>query len=144
MMPRLASGVRSVKLQMAYRTKALAEAPVYFTNTHLQLLNKQVERYGVGRNPTSSIGFLDSHGEFISEPAESCEAASNFDEICKSWSLMVEIWEEPAFDTSQQCERDEWSSILRNSYERFKALHLEQSRLIEDGIFAQKFASAIK
>ncbi|VBB81695.1 Putative protein of unknown function [Podospora comata] len=143
-MPRLASGVRSIKLQMAYRTKALAEAPVYFTNTRLQLLNKQVERYGVGRNPTPNIGFLDSHGEFISEPAESCEAASNFDEICKSWSLMMEIWEEPAFDTSQQCERDEWSSILRNSYERFKALHLEQSRLVEDGIFTQKVASAIK
>lgn len=45
-----------------------------------------------------SIGFLDLYGEFILEFVELCEVVSNFDEICKSWSLMMEIWEEFVFD----------------------------------------------
>ncbi|KAK4664783.1 LOW QUALITY PROTEIN: uncharacterized protein QC763_0074300 [Podospora pseudopauciseta] len=112
--------------------------PVYFTNTRLQLLNKQVERYGVGRNPTPSIGFLDSHGEFISEPAESCEAASTFDEICKSWSLMMEIWS--LRSTRLNNAKEMSGAPFSNSYERFKALHLEQSRLYHPNILLDKAA----
>ncbi|KAK0736761.1 hypothetical protein B0T21DRAFT_393365 [Apiosordaria backusii] len=135
--PRVAAGVRSIKLRMDYRPKAIADDLVLFIDTRLEVLSGQVDR------SDWTLEAAQYAGVDPDVPRQVSKAIDNFNELYDSWQQTKRNWDSPNPDISRPAEKDDYGSLLLGSFERFRDLHLEQSSMIADGTFAQKLASAI-
>jgi hypothetical protein len=136
--PRIAAGVRAIRLWLADRSEDLADDIRMFRDACLQRLGEtesnlkyDLRRWREDRQNRPERDRAEQHKGHRVE-----EAAAAMARLRREWTLYPEL-------PDGEMTLSEYQKLLLQAHHEFRRMHQEQRRLLEDGSFARSVASAV-